>query len=145
MKKFLFILFPVLLIASCVGSYQNDTPLATTENIKPIVEAVKSPAAPEIKVIDTAAAAKVDTTNSRVSEIKTTELKIETPLVETVTTSSLSNNNHYTNVDGEKVHSPAYAPSVPAGASAVCQDGTYSFSQHRSGTCSHHGGVAEWL
>src|SRR5215471_7136504 len=35
--------------------------------------------------------------------------------------------------------------SVPAGASAKCSDGTYSFSQHHSGTCSHHGGVAQWL
>jgi Protein of unknown function (DUF3761) len=35
--------------------------------------------------------------------------------------------------------------SSPAGATAKCADGTYSFSQHRSGTCSHHGGVAEWL
>ena len=34
---------------------------------------------------------------------------------------------------------------VPAGATALCRDGTYSFSQHRSGTCSHHGGVAKWL
>ena len=34
---------------------------------------------------------------------------------------------------------------APAGATARCRDGTYSFSQHRSGTCSHHGGVATWL
>jgi len=145
MKKFLFILFPVLLIASCVGGYQNNTPATTTENIKPIIEEVKPPMAPEIKVIDTAAATKVDVTNSKVSEIKTTELKAETPVVKIVTTPPLSNNDHYTNVDGEEVHSPAYASSVPTGASAVCRDGTYSFSQHRSGTCSHHGGVAEWL
>jgi hypothetical protein len=57
----------------------------------------------------------------------------------------LSNDNYYTNVDGNEVHSPAYSDSVPAGASAQCRDGTYSFSQHRSGTCSHHGGVADWL
>jgi hypothetical protein len=43
------------------------------------------------------------------------------------------------------VHSPAYSDSVPAGASAKCRDGTYSFSQSRRGTCSRHGGVAEWL
>jgi hypothetical protein len=35
--------------------------------------------------------------------------------------------------------------SPPPGATALCRDGTYSFSQHRSGTCSHHGGVAKWL
>jgi Protein of unknown function (DUF3761) len=58
----------------------------------------------------------------------------------------LSNNNYYTNSNGDRVHSPAYSPSaVPGGATAVCRDGTYSFSQHRSGTCSHHGGVAKWL
>lgn len=30
-------------------------------------------------------------------------------------------------------------------ATARCNDGTYSYSQHRQGTCSHHGGVAYWL
>lgn len=61
--------------------------------------------------------------------------------------SGLSNDNYYTNVNGNQVHSPAYSTnnSVPAGATALCSDGTYSFSQHRSGTCSHHGGVASWL
>ena len=33
----------------------------------------------------------------------------------------------------------------PPGATAQCRDGTYSYSQHHSGTCSHHGGVARWL
>src|SRR2546427_8715340 len=36
-------------------------------------------------------------------------------------------------------------PRAPTGATARCRDGTYSFSRHRSGTCSHHGGVAMWL
>jgi hypothetical protein len=35
--------------------------------------------------------------------------------------------------------------SVPSGATARCSDGSYSSSQSRRGTCSHHGGVAEWL
>jgi len=33
----------------------------------------------------------------------------------------------------------------PNGGTVKCKDGTYSKSQHRSGTCSSHGGVAEWL
>lgn len=33
----------------------------------------------------------------------------------------------------------------PAGATAQCSDGTYSHSQNRARTCSHHGGVAKWL
>jgi hypothetical protein len=39
---------------------------------------------------------------------------------------------------------PQRAP--PAGQpTARCKDGSLSYSQHRSGTCSRHGGVAEWL
>jgi Protein of unknown function (DUF3761) len=39
----------------------------------------------------------------------------------------------------------AGAGAAPPGATARCRDGTYSYSRHRSGTCSHHGGVAVWL
>ncbi|MFC5062669.1 DUF3761 domain-containing protein [Actinomycetospora atypica] len=51
----------------------------------------------------------------------------------------------YTNVDGNQVQRPVAAAAQPAGASAKCKDGTWSFSQHRSGTCSGHGGVASWV
>lgn len=52
----------------------------------------------------------------------------------------------YRNSDGEWVPSPQQSPNgPPAGASAQCNDGTYSFSKHRQGTCSHHGGVRRWL
>lgn len=62
------------------------------------------------------------------------------------TTTTLSNDNHYVNSDGHVVHSPARSSNgVPAGATAQCGDGSYSFSQHRQGTCSHHGGVSRWL
>jgi hypothetical protein len=65
---------------------------------------------------------------------------------ESTTSQTLSNNQHYTNVEGRTVHSPAYSSAgPPAGASAQCGDGTYSFSQHRQGTCSHHDSVARWL
>lgn len=62
-------------------------------------------------------------------------------------TSQLDNNDYYTNSEGNTVHSPANTidGSAPAGATARCADGTYSFSQSRRGTCSHHGGVASWL
>lgn len=63
----------------------------------------------------------------------------------TTYTDTYAPNGTYTNVDGNEVPSPYYAPSAPSGATAECRDGTYSFSQHRSGTCSHHGGVADWL
>lgn len=54
-------------------------------------------------------------------------------------------NGTYKNVDGNDIPRPYQAPSAPAGASAQCRDGSYSFSAHRQGTCSHHGGVAQWL
>lgn len=38
---------------------------------------------------------------------------------------------------------PEPAP-PPKGATALCRDGTYSFSKTRSGACSYHGGVKEW-
>ncbi|MEO6816505.1 MAG: DUF3761 domain-containing protein [Edaphobacter sp.] len=34
--------------------------------------------------------------------------------------------------------------SVTKGPTARCRDGHLSYSQDRSGTCSWHGGVAEW-
>jgi len=56
-----------------------------------------------------------------------------------------SNTSYYTNTSGNKVPSPRYSVGIPVGASARCKDGTYSFSQSRRGTCSHHGGVSIWL
>jgi len=54
---------------------------------------------------------------------------------------------YYINSSGQKVHRPEHTQgnAAPAGATAQCRDGTFSFSQHRRGTCSHHGGVAQWL
>lgn len=52
---------------------------------------------------------------------------------------------YYTNSSGERVQSPTHYNSPPSGATALCRDGTYSFSRSRRGTCSHHGGVARWL
>lgn len=52
---------------------------------------------------------------------------------------------YYTNTWGVKVQTPTYYDRSPAGATALCRDGTYSFSRSKRGTCSHHGGVARWL
>lgn len=51
----------------------------------------------------------------------------------------------YRNSDGNCIPRPQQAAAAPAGATARCSDGDYSFSQHRRGTCSGHGGVAQWL
>lgn len=54
-------------------------------------------------------------------------------------------NGTYVNSAGNTVCRPYEASTAPAGATAQCEDGTYSYSQSRRGTCSHHGGVARWL
>jgi hypothetical protein len=54
-------------------------------------------------------------------------------------------NGTYENSAGNIVCKPYESSTQPAGATAECEDGTYSFSESRSGTCSHHGGVKRWL
>src|SRR5579871_1647487 len=62
------------------------------------------------------------------------------------TPATLPPDSSYTNSDGVQVPSPVLSPNgPPPGATAECADGTYSFSLHRQGTCSYHGGVAAWL
>lgn len=61
------------------------------------------------------------------------------------TSSVLATTGYYTNSNGDKISSPVKAVVAPKGATAKCKDGTYSFSKHRSGTCSGHKGVAKWL
>jgi uncharacterized protein DUF3761 len=53
----------------------------------------------------------------------------------------------YINSQGQWIPSPTHTVDgqPPAGATARCRDGSYSFSQSRRGTCSWHGGVALWL
>lgn len=103
-----------------------------------------APSIPESRTIPPVEQAP-DTQDSTVTESSQTPPVTTRPPSVSPRQVELSNDNHYTNVDGETVHSPAYAPDVPEGASAQCRDGTYSFSRNRRGTCSHHGGVATWL
>jgi hypothetical protein len=55
---------------------------------------------------------------------------------------------YYENVDLQCIPGPQQMPpgsGAPPGATAICEDGSYSSSTHRSGTCSRHGGVQSWL
>jgi len=66
-------------------------------------------------------------------------------------------NGYYENSDGQCTPDPSSGGSAPggaagimgggppAGATAQCRDGDYSYSTHHSGTCSGHGGVSQWL
>jgi hypothetical protein len=77
------------------------------------------------------------------------ESRPTTPVVPVAVTTptTLVEGGYYTNHDGQSIHRPAHTPSnqAPAGASAQCRDGSFSFSASRRGTCSRHGGVSTWL
>ncbi len=58
---------------------------------------------------------------------------------------------YYTNSNGNQVSRPCGnwrtdTGPPPTASTALCRDGTYSFSQHphASGTCSHHWGVSSY-
>ena len=59
--------------------------------------------------------------------------------------STLTKHDCYLNRDLLPTHRPSTTtqPNAPrpVDASALCADGTYSFSRHSRGTCSYHGGV----
>lgn len=44
-----------------------------------------------------------------------------------------------------KAPTMAASSTDPVGATAKCKDGSYSHSKHHGGSCSNHGGVADWL
>lgn len=124
MKRILFFLGAIGITALLIAgsSNQSNATINTNSVILNTVEKINNPVVNE--------------------QIKIQPVKVDTA------NSGLSNNNYYQNSAGNTVHSPAYElkeNTIPVGASALCGDGTYSFSQSRRGTCSHHGGVAEWL
>lgn len=52
---------------------------------------------------------------------------------------------YYRSSDGSEVHDPTRETNAAYGTpTADCRDGTHSYSHHHSGTCSGHGGVANW-
>jgi len=66
-------------------------------------------------------------------------------LVILITSAFACPRGYYKNSEGRCVQRPVKSSTAPAGATAKCQDGSYSFSRNHRGTCSHHGGVAQWL
>jgi hypothetical protein len=51
---------------------------------------------------------------------------------------------YYLNSSHQLVHRPECSSGHLSGETAICRDGSHSFSRHRRGTCSHHGGVAQF-
>ncbi len=139
-----------IVLLGAIGSSLNKTPSATQSQ-------VANPSSSTLGVIS-ASTKPVDLVTNELKEaspspslaptpLLSPKLALPKPIASTTsdTNSGLSNDNYYKNSSGNEVHSPAYSNSAPQGATAVCGDGTYSFSQSRRGTCSHHGGVSQWL
>jgi hypothetical protein len=89
---------------------------------------------------------KTRTAFSLVSTRQITQVSPPSPAVPTYTVPSCPS-GWYVNTYGSCIPGPSTDPSlpVPGGPTAICADGTYSYSQSRSGTCSWHGGVSTWL
>jgi hypothetical protein len=62
-----------------------------------------------------------------------------------VTTASAypCNNRYYVNASGHVVHSPSCG-GERLRPTALCRDGSVSYSERHGGACSHHHGVAQW-
>jgi uncharacterized protein YgiM (DUF1202 family) len=150
MKKFLLLIFFNFLVISLV--FSQDLIKETTSNLN--LRLTPDTSSEIITVIPKGTRVKIkkdcDCTwipvlyVGKVGYVSAKHLKLPTKKVDSVNTKT-SKVKHYTNTSGERVQSPTYYNSQPAGATALCRDGTYSFSKSRRGTCSHHGGVARWL
>ncbi|MGW4058498.1 DUF3761 domain-containing protein [Amycolatopsis sp. NPDC004747] len=114
-------------VAPTTSAYSTPTYSAPTETPVPVPTTSEAPA-----VTTTAAAPK--TTAPKATTPRTTAQAAPKP--------AECGADYYRNSDGNCVHRPS---DNPDGATALCKDGTYSYSQHRSGTCSGHGGVRTWL
>ncbi|WP_184727627.1 DUF3761 domain-containing protein [Saccharopolyspora phatthalungensis] len=141
-------------LVSCVvlAGCQDRTAVPANPGIVP------SPAVSAPAVASSALASPAPTTESPVPPVSSTESAPAAPVTThapvkptqaapTRATAGITKcgADYYRNVDGKCVHDPVKGAAPPAGATARCKDGSYSFSQHRRGTCSGHDGVAEWL
>ncbi len=97
----------------------------------PSVKGVQTSALPTATSVPTPTATKIPTKAPTATPIPTRRVIVNTP-TPTPTPTEIS----------YQFSSPSF--SSCSGATAECWDGTCSYSAHRQGTCSHHGGVKEW-
>ncbi|MDD5749772.1 MAG: DUF3761 domain-containing protein [Patescibacteria group bacterium] len=141
MKKALFIGL-VFVFFTIIGNYgqggnNTNTNYSNATQQQVLGESVKSGLVlPEKKFVEPSVNKSSDVINSIVNDkYEDTNVNIAKPL-EPI--------KYYENSQGNTVQSPTQYDAIPTGVSAKCRDGSYSFSQSRRGTCSHHGGVVVW-
>jgi hypothetical protein len=135
MKAFLWLLGGLVGLTAVAGGFDS--------NVNSAIQSEPTYVQTENRTLPTSNPVRIQETN----QTKNIESNVRTvpEFEEERRVSPSSEVDSYINVDGNRVQSPTYYPSTPAGASAKCRDGTYSFSQNRRGTCSGHGGVTQWL
>lgn len=111
----------------------------TQQNQQPVQQAQKIQQSDDIQ---TQQKTQSDSSDVKLQELKPLSSSSTKPSnTSTYTSSTSCGEDYYRNSDGICVHSPSDNQS---GATAKCRDGSYSYSLHRRGTCSGHGGVAVW-
>ena len=154
MKKFLWITGGVFVLLVVIGSLNHAAPIPTSV-VQPTVEPSVQATETAVSVDSVQSVAVTPSPTPTPTPLPTATVVVITPTPKVIVvsptptatpTSALSSSyNTYVNIDGNTVQDPTYSDTVPSGATAHCKDGTYSFSQHHSGTCSGHGGVSLWL
>lgn len=137
---FIFLVF-IGVLSSLSGNDNSNQPTTTVTppNVNQQQGTVKGEATEAVENVNVA-----DTEIKEVNSAPVVNVAAENKNTNVQEAKPLEQPTYYENTYGNTVQSPTQYDSRPAGASARCGDGTYSFSQSRRGTCSHHGGVAEW-
>ena len=140
-------------VAAFTSSGANDSRVATsgrsatsvphTEVTRATVAATTT--APPTTLPPTTSAPTTTVTRAAPPPPTTTATRAAPPTTVAAPAPSPCPNGSYVNSSGDTICSPYAAPGgPPSGATARCNDGTYSFAAHHQGACSSHGGVAEF-
>jgi uncharacterized protein YraI len=153
MRRVRFLAFFVFVLATTLARAQDTTSLRDTLAYTTTIVTVRAKPfadAQSLGRVDAAVVVRLYTCSAGWCSIAASRLRgyvLQEYLSAQPTAPPQRSGTGYVNSRGEWVPSPTRTAndSAPAGASARCRDGSYSFSRSRSGTCSHHGGVAQWL
>jgi uncharacterized protein YraI len=149
------LLFSLLCLAFLAGPISAQAPLSPQDTLAYTTASVRLrekpfPTASALAVLPQGAAVRLYSCSQGWCSVAVSKLAgyiLEELLTAQAPQAATSQGRGYINSQGEWVPSPTRTADSqpPAGATAHCRDGTFSFSRTRRGTCSHHGGVAEWL